>query len=117
MAPLFPHTCFGPKFEHDNMVDIVMGNVESLSTYLHYRKSSLVPHILSGKLACYFKLAQGWICHQAEFKHSGLGVSTNWVHSLMIFTPPNMLLHPGSYSKVPKKPWKPMLDSVNTVNF
>ena len=94
---LSPHPFF-PKFKHSKAVDIAMGDMKSLSTYPHYWNSSLVIHILSWKFYYYFKLAQGWNCHQAEFQHSGLGRSTDGVHSLMLLTPRNILLCPGLYS-------------------
>ena len=34
----------------------------------------------------------------------------------MLFTPPNMILHPGPYAEVPKQPCNDMLASVNAVN-
>ena len=79
-----------------------MGVTESLSNYPCYCKSSLVTHILSGKFDCSFKIAQGLTYCQAEFQHSDLGGSTNEVHILMLFTPPNILIHLGPSSEVSK---------------
>ena len=116
MAYLFPHTSFGTNFKHAKGVEIVMGGIYSLSTYTHYCMSSLAPYLLVGKIDCPVQLAKGWNCQQAEFWHSDLGGSTNWEYSLMLLTPYNILLFPSPYAEVPKQPWNPMLDSVNSVN-
>ena len=93
-----------------------MGDKESLSTYSHYWKYSLVPHLMLGKINNPFQLEQGWNCHQADFWHSDFRVSTDGDNSLMLLTPTNMILHPGPYTEVPNQPWNPMLDIVNLVN-
>ena len=87
MASILPHTRFGPNFKHAKVVEIVIGDMESLSTYPHYWNYHLVPQILSGKFYCYFKLTQGCTCTQVECHHSDLGGSTNGVNSLIILTP------------------------------
>ena len=46
MVYIFPHTWFGPQLKHAKGVDIVMGDIESLSSYPHYWKSRLVVHLL-----------------------------------------------------------------------
>ena len=69
MASLSPWTSFGTKFKHAKAVEIGMGDMESLSTYTYYWKSSLVPHILLGHFDFYFKLKKGWTFHQLEYKH------------------------------------------------
>ena len=116
MAYILPHTRFGPKFKHAKGMDHFMGGIESLSTYPHYWKSSLVPHLLLGNINFPVQLSQGWTCHQSEFWHPYLGVITNGEHILMLLTPPNMLLHPSPYTEVTKQPWNPMLTSVNPVS-
>ena len=58
MDYLFPHNRFGPNFKHAKGVDIVMGDIESLSIHPNYWKSSLVPHSLVGKIYCPFQIAQ-----------------------------------------------------------
>ena len=70
MDSRFPCTRFGPKFKHAKGVGIFMGDKESLSTYSHYWKYSLVPHLMLGKINNPFQLEQGWNCHQADFWHS-----------------------------------------------
>ena len=92
-----------------------MGDIYYLSSYPHYWKSCLAPHLLIGKIDRPAQLAQGWTCHQDVFYHSYLVVSTNGNHSLLLLTPPAMLLHPFPYAEIPKQPWNPMLDSVNPV--
>ena len=52
-----------------------------------------------------------------EFQHSDLCGITDWVHRLILFTLPNILLRPVPYAEVTKKPWNPMLDSMNPVNL
>ena len=93
-----------------------MGDTDSLSTYSHYWKLFLVPHILSGNFDCSFKLAQEWTFQQVEFQHSDLGESTDGLHSFILLTSPYIILHPGPYSDGPKQPRNPMLYSVNPVN-
>ena len=117
MASILPHTRFGPNFKHAKVVEIVIGDMESLSTYPHYWNYHLVPQILSGKFYCYFKLTQGCTCTQVECHHSDLGGSTNGVHSLMLLTPPNVLINPVPYTEVPKQPCNPMVASINLVNL
>ena len=60
MASIFPHTPFGTKFKHAQGVYIVMGYIESLSTYTNYWKSYLVPRFLLGKINHPVQLAQWW---------------------------------------------------------
>ena len=76
----------------------------------------MVPHILSGELNCSFKLAQGWTYHQVEFQNSYLGGINYGVHSLILFTPLNMIIFPCPYTEFPEQQWNPMLDSMNSVN-
>ena len=111
MDSLFTQTWFGPQFKHDKWVDIVMGDIESLSSYPHYWKSCLVPHIMIGS----FDRPQGWNWHQAVFCHSDSGGRTNGKNSLLLWTPLEMLLHPSLYEEIPKQPWNPMSASVNPV--
>ena len=110
----FPSDLFW--YKHAKGVDIVTGDIASLSSYPHYWKSCLVPHLLIGKINLPTQLAQGWTFHQAMFFHSDLGVITYEKHSLLLLTTPVMLIHPCPYVEIPKKPWNPMLDSVNPVN-
>ena len=117
MDYISPCNPFGYKFKHDKAVDNAMQDTQSLSSYPPYWKSYLVPHILSGKFNCSFNLTQGWNFHQAEFKHSNLGGNTDGVHSLMLLTPPNMMLYPGTYTEVPNQLWNPMLASINPFNL
>ena len=49
------------------------------------------------------------------FCHSDLEGITDENHSLLLLKPTAMLLHPSPYTEIPKKPWNPMLDSVNPV--
>ena len=67
MASLFPHTWFGTQFKQDKGVDNVMGDIEYLSSYLHYWKSCLVTHLMIGNMDCPAQPAQGWNCHQEVF--------------------------------------------------
>ena len=115
MDSIFPQTRFGPQFKHAKGVDIVMGDIEYLSSYPHYWKLCLVHHLLIGNFNRPAQPAQGWTCHQVVFCHSVLGGSTNGKHSLLSLTPPTMLLHPSPYEEIPKQPWNPMLASVNPV--
>ena len=92
-----------------------MRYIESLSTYPHYWESFLVPHLLIGKINSPAQLAQVWTCHQAGFCHSELGGSTDGEHSLLLLTPPNMLLHPSPYAEIPNQHWNPILAGVNPV--
>ena len=88
MDPLFPHNHFGPKFKHAKGEDTVMRYIESLFTYPHYWKSSLVTILLVGNIDRPVQLAQGRAFHQAEFRNTYLGGSTNGEHSLILSTPP-----------------------------
>ena len=115
MNPIFHQNRFVPQFKHTKGMEIVMGYIESLSSYTHYWKSCLVPNLLIGKINRPAQLAQGWTCHQAVFCHSDLGGSTGGNHSLLLLTPPEMLLHPCPYEDIPNQPWNPMLDSVKLV--
>ena len=115
MASLFPQTRFGTQFKHDKGLDIVRVDIESLSSYPHYWKSCLVPHLLIGNIHFPAQLAQGWTFHQAVFFHSDLGVSTDGEHSLLLLTTPDMLLQSCPYAKIPKQRWNPILASVNPV--
>ena len=115
MDSLFSQTLFGPQFKHDKGVDIVMGDIESLSTYSHYWKLVLVPHLLIGKTDHPAQPAQGWTCYQLGFSHSELGGSNDKDISLLLSTLPNMILQPIPYAEIPKQPCNPMLDSVNPV--
>ena len=92
-----------------------MGDIESLYSYPNYWKSCLVPHLLIWNFDRPAQPAQGWTCHQAVFCHSDLGGSTYGKHSLLLLTPPEMLIHPSPYAEIKKQPWNPMLDSVNPV--
>ena len=92
-----------------------MENIESLSTYPNYWTSCLVPHSLIGKINCPVQLKKGWTCHQAMFFQSYLGGSTNEEHSMLLLTPPAMLIHTCPYTEIPKQPCNPMLDIVNPV--
>ena len=67
MDHLFPHTWFGPQFKHAKGVDIVMGDIEYLSSYPHYLKSCLVPNLLIWNIYRPDQLAQEWTCHQLVF--------------------------------------------------
>ena len=93
-----------------------MSNIYSLSNYPRYCKYSLVPPLMIGNIDCPTELAHGCNCQQAEFRHSDLGGSTDGEHSLMLLTPPNMILHPSTYAEIPNQPCNPMLDIVNPVN-
>ena len=115
MFYLLPQTHFGPQFKHAKRVDIFMGDIESLSTYPHYWKSCLVPHLLIGNIYHPDQIEQGWNLHQAGFFHSDLRGSTNGEQSLLLLTPPTMILNPYPYAEKPKQPWNPMLTSVNPV--
>ena len=92
-----------------------MGDIESLSTYPHYWKSVLVPHLLIWKTNIPAQTAHGWTFHQVEFIHSDLGGSTDGEHNFLLLTPPNMILHPSPYEEIPKKSWNLTLASVNPV--
>ena len=107
MASILPQTNFGPQLKHSKVVDIVMGDIDSLSTYPNYCKSGLVPHLLIGKTDRPAQPAQGRTFHQEGFCHSDLGGS--------MLTPPNMILNLSPYAEIPKQPWNPMLASVNPV--
>ena len=63
MAPLFPQTRFGPQFKHAKGTEIVMGDIDSLSTYPNYWKSCLVPHLLIETIYPPAQLVQGWTFH------------------------------------------------------
>ena len=115
MDSIYPPNWFGPQFRHSKGVDIVMGEIESLSFYPQYWKSCLVPHLLIGKIDRPDQPVQGWTFHQSVFCHSYLGGSTKGKHSLLLLTPPEMLLHPSPYVEIPKQPWNPMLASVKPV--
>ena len=93
-----------------------MGDIESLYSYPNYWKSFLVPHLLIGNFDRPTQPAQGWYFHQSVFWNSELGGSTDGKHSLLLLTPPVMILHPSPYLDIPKQPWNPMLASVNPVN-
>ena len=116
MDSIFPQTWFGTQFKHAKGVEIVMGDIDSLSSYPNDWKSCLVPHLLIGKIDSPAQLAQGWDFHQAVFCHSDLGGRTKGKHSLLLLTPPTMILHPCPYIKIPNQPWNHMLASVNPVN-
>ena len=92
-----------------------MGDIDYLSSYPHYWKSCLVPHLLIGNFNRPNQPAQGCTCHQVVFCHSDLVGSTNGKHSLLLLTPTAMLLHPSPYIDILNKPWNTMLDSVNPV--
>ena len=113
MASIFPLTWFGPQLKNTKRMDIVMGDIESLSSYPHYWNFCLVPHLLIGKIDRPAQPSQGWTCHQVVIFHSDLGGSTNGKHSLLLSEPLSILLHPSPYSEIPKQPWNPMLASVN----
>ena len=98
MDSIFPQTWFGPQFKHAKGVEIVMGDIESLSSYPHYWKSCLLPHLLIGSFYLPALPAQGWTCHQAVFCRLYLGGSTNAKHSLLLLTPPAMIIHPIPYA-------------------
>ena len=74
-----------------------------------------MPHLLIGKINRPDQLAQGWTLHQAVFFYSDLRGSTDGEHSLLLLTPPAMILHSCPYTEIPKQPWNPMLSSVNPV--
>ena len=97
MASLSPQTRFGSQFKHAKGVDIIMGVLDSLSTYPHYWKFFLVIHLLIGKINFPDRLAQGWNFHQAGFCHSDLGGITNEDNSFLLLTPHNKLLRPSPY--------------------
>ena len=115
MTFIFIQTWFGPQFKHAKGVDIFMGDIDSLSSYPHYWNSCLVTHLLIGNFDRPSQSAQEWNFHKSVFCHSDLGGSTNGKHSLLLLTPPAMLLHTSPYAEIPKQPWNPMLDSVNSV--
>ena len=75
----------------------------------------MVPRLLIGKINRPSQLAQGWTCHQAGFPHSDLGGSTDGEHSLLLFTPTDVLICPCPYAEIPMQPWNPMLYSMNPV--
>ena len=103
MAYIFPHTHFGPQFKHSKGVDIIMGGIDSLSTYPHYWKSSFVPRLLIGKINNPVQLAKGWTCHQTEFRHSDLKGITHGEHILMLLMRPNMIIRPSPYAEIPNQ--------------
>ena len=47
------------------------------------------------------------------FCNSEWGGSTDGKHSLLLLTPPAILIHPSPYVEITKQHWNPMLDSVN----
>ena len=100
MSSLLPQTWSGPQLKHAKGVEIVLGDMESLSSYPHYWESCLVPHLLIGNFDRLSQPAQGWNCHQAVFCHSYLGGNTDGKHSLLLLTPPAMILHPSPYSEI-----------------
>ena len=73
-------------------------------------------HLLVGNIDFPVQLAQGWTFHQAEFRNSYLVGITNGELSLMLLTPPYILLHPSPYAELPKQPCDPIFHSVNPVN-
>ena len=64
---IFPQTWFGTQLKHAKGVDIVMEDIESLSSYPHYRKSCLVPNLLTGNINRPYQLSQGCNCHREVF--------------------------------------------------
>ena len=73
MASIFNQNWFGTKLKHAKGVEIVMVDIESLSSYPHYWKSCLVPHLLMGNFDRPDQPAQVWNYHQAVFFNSDLG--------------------------------------------
>ena len=100
MTSIFPKTRFGYQLKHAKGVDILMGDIESLSTYPHYCKSVLVPNLRIGKINRPDQLAQGGIFHQEGFCHPDLGGITDEEHSLLLLTHPAMLLQPCTYEDI-----------------
>ena len=115
IASIFPQNWFGPKLKHAKGMDIVMVDIESLSSYPHYWKSCLLPHLLMGNFYRPAQPEHGWTFHQAAFCNSDLGGRTYGKQSLFFLTPPAMLLQPSPYKEIQKQPWNHMLASVNPV--
>ena len=67
MASILPQTWFGTQFKHAKGFDIVMGDIEFLCYYPHYRNSCLVPNLMIGKIDRPAQPEQGWNYHQAVF--------------------------------------------------
>ena len=74
-----------------------------------------MPHLLLGNFDRPDQPVQGCTCRQAVFFRSDLWGRTDWKHSLLLLTTPEMLLQPIPYAEIPNQPWNPMLDSVNPV--
>ena len=104
MASIFPQTWFVLQFKHAKGVDIFLGDIESLSSYPHYWKLCLVPHLLIGKFGRPAQPAQGCTYHQAVFCHPDLVGITDGKHSLLLLTPPSILLQPSTYTEILKQP-------------
>ena len=59
MDSLSPQTWFGPQLKNAKVVEIVMGDIESFSSYPHCWKLCLVVHLLIGNFNRSDQPAQG----------------------------------------------------------